>query len=84
MKIGSNELIRDINSKLILDTIIKNQPISRASISKELGLTKATVSTIVQELINQHLIIEIGCDDTSLGRKPILLSFHKKQQYKPL
>ncbi|MBO5198397.1 MAG: ROK family transcriptional regulator [Lachnospiraceae bacterium] len=81
MKLGSRELIRDINSKLVLETIINKQPISRAAISKELGLTKATVSAIVQDLLDQNLVLEIGSDDTSLGRKPILLGFHKKCGY---
>jgi predicted NBD/HSP70 family sugar kinase len=44
-------------------------------------LTKATISTIVQDLINRELVIEIGSDDTDLGRKPILLSFNKKAGY---
>lgn len=78
---GSKELIRDINSTLVLETIINSQPISRASISKLLGLTKATISAIVQDLINKNLVIEIGSDDTSLGRKPILLNFNKKAGY---
>lgn len=78
MVTGSKELIRDINSNLVLETIINFNPISRASISKKLGLTKATISAIVQDLINKDLVIEIGSDDTNLGRKPILLSFNKK------
>ncbi|MGB8454908.1 MAG: ROK family transcriptional regulator [Anaerocolumna sp.] len=78
---GSKELIRDINSTLVLETIINTKPISRAAISKKLGLTKATISTIVQDLINKDLVIEIGSDDTDLGRKPILLSFNKKAGY---
>ncbi|WFR58266.1 ROK family transcriptional regulator [Anaerocolumna sp. AGMB13025] len=81
MVTGSKELIRDINSTLVLETIINSKPISRAAISKKLGLTKATISTIVQDLINKDLVIEIGSDDTDLGRKPILLSFNKKAGY---
>jgi predicted NBD/HSP70 family sugar kinase len=81
MVTGSKELIRDINSTLVLETIINTKPISRAAISKKLGLTKATISTIVQDLINRELVIEIGSDDTDLGRKPILLSFNKKAGY---
>ena len=72
---GSKELIRDINSTLVLETIIGKGPISRANIAKELGLTKATVSAIVQALIDRGLIWEIGSDDTSFGRKPILLQY---------
>lgn len=78
MVLGSKELIRDMNSKLVLETIIHCNPISRASISKKLGLTKATISAIVQDLISSKLVMEIGSDDTSLGRKPILLSFNQK------
>ena len=48
---GSKELIRDINSTLVLETIINKGPISRANISKVLGLTKTTVSSIVAKLI---------------------------------
>lgn len=78
---GSKGLIRDINTNLVLETIINHNANSRASIAKYLGLTKATVSTIVQELINRKLVVEIGSDDTSLGRKPILLSLQKKAGY---
>lgn len=81
MVTGSKELIRDINTNLVLETIINHASISRASTAKHLGLTKATVSAIVQDLINRKLVIEIGSDDTSLGRKPILLSLNKKAGY---
>lgn len=72
---GSKEMIRDINSHLVLEAVLNEGPISRASIAAKLGLTKATISTIVTELIDKHLVREIGSFDTSLGRKPILLEF---------
>lgn len=81
MVIGSKELIRGINNNLVLETIIDKSPISRAALSKELGLTKATISTIVQDLIDRHLVVEIGSDNTELGRKPILLTFNKEAGY---
>jgi hypothetical protein len=81
MVTGSKELIRDINMNLVLETIINHSAISRAAIAKYLGLTKATISTIVQELINKKLVMEIGSDDTGLGRKPILLNLQKKAGY---
>jgi predicted NBD/HSP70 family sugar kinase len=78
MVTGSKEMIRDINSHLVLETVLNDGPISRASISAKLGLTKATISAIVADLIDKKLIREIGSDDTSLGRKPILLEFCKE------
>lgn len=74
---GSQEYIRDMNRKLVLDTIIHNNPLSRANLSKKLHLTKATISAIVQELIDLELVEEIGSADTTKGRKPILLRFNQ-------
>ena len=81
MIIGNKELIRDINSTLVLETIINKGPISRASISKEVGLTKATISTIVTSLIEKQLILEVGSDNTKFGRKPILINLNENAGY---
>lgn len=81
IKIGSKELIRDINNNLVLETIIEKFPISRAELSKDLGLTKATISSIVQDLINQSLVIEIGSGKASVGRKPTMLTLNKSAGY---
>lgn len=78
---GSKELIRSINCTNVLEEIINSDPISRAYLAKKLGLTKATISSIVQELLNQKLVLEIGSDETKFGRKPILLSFNQKAGY---
>lgn len=81
MVTGSNELIRGINSHLVLEKILNEGPISRASIAASLGLTKATVSAIVSNLIEENLIREIGSDCSALGRKPILLEFCRQNGY---
>lgn len=79
---GNQELIRDINTQSVIRTIIENGPISRAAISTKLGLTKATVSAIVQVLLDRNLIREIGNDDTcGKGRKPILLQCNNECGY---
>lgn len=76
--IANQEMIRQNNRRLVLEYLVNNPPVSRADLSKHLKLTKATISAIVQELIEQHLILEIGSAKTSLGRKPILLEFNKQ------
>lgn len=75
MEKGSKELIRDMNTSLILQTIVQHGTISRADLAKELKLSKATVSAIVQNLIERALIREVGSRSTEVGRKPILLEF---------
>ena len=81
MPAASQELIRNINNNLILESILNYGPISRADLSKKLNLTKATISAIVQDLIYHSLVVEIGSKDTHVGRKPILLCFNQKCAY---
>ena len=81
MLTGNQELIRDINTQSVIRTIIASGSISRASIASSLGLTKATVSAIVQVLLDRGLILETGSDDTKKGRKPILLQVNKDCGY---
>lgn len=76
--IANQEMIRQNNRRLVLEYLVNNPPVSRADLSKHLKLTKATISAIVQDLIEQDLILEIGSAKTSLGRKPILLEFNKQ------
>lgn len=44
-------------------------------------MTKATISSIVQELITKLLVIEIGSGETSIGRKPTMLRLNHEAGY---
>ncbi|WP_435925659.1 ROK family protein [Paenibacillus sp. DYY-L-2] len=78
MKItGDQQLIKKMNKTIVLDTIRGRQPLSRADISAGIGLNKATVSSLVAELIDSRLVNEIGPGESSGGRKPTLLLFNK-------
>lgn len=77
MVIGSKELIRDINTTRILETIIKFAPISRVDIAVRTGLTKGTISTIVQNLMDLDLVIETGLVGSGIGRKSAMLQLNK-------
>lgn len=76
----SHSSMREQNEHLVLSEIINQPEISRAEISKNTNLNKATVSEIVRKLIESQLVIETGIGDssTSGGRKPILLKINKK------
>lgn len=78
--ISSKYTIREQNEANILNYIIKNKKISRASLSEISALNKASVSSITKKLIDEHLIHEVGTGEASTlgGRKPILLTFNKK------
>ncbi|MBT2755552.1 ROK family protein [Mesobacillus foraminis] len=69
------------SQKVILSSIIKHYPISRAKLSEITNLNKATVSLQAHSLIKKHLVSEIGVGVSNGGRKPILLVFNKNAGY---
>lgn len=73
---GDLQYIKKMNKSIVLDIIRQQQPISRAQISVKSGLNKTTVSSMVEELIAQHFVIESGQGASSGGRKPTMLSFN--------
>ncbi|MCQ6559530.1 ROK family transcriptional regulator [Paenibacillus mendelii] len=78
---GDLAMIKKINTAIVLEAILKHAPLSRAQISERTGLNKATVSSLVQDLIDNQLVLEIGQGASSGGRKPVLLIFHARAGY---
>jgi predicted NBD/HSP70 family sugar kinase len=74
---GDLAMIKKINTAIVLESVLKNAPLSRAQISELTGLNKATVSSLVQDLIDSHLVVESGPGESSGGRKPVLLLFNR-------
>lgn len=72
---GDQALIKRINTAIVLESILKDAPLSRAQISEKTGLNKATVSSLVQHLIDGSVVREIGTGASSGGRKPVMLEF---------
>lgn len=81
MKTGDQLLVKKINKSIVLHTLQTVSPISRAEISKLTGLNKATVSTLVSELMDKDLVKEIGIGKSSGGRKPVMLYFNQTAGY---
>lgn len=73
MEKATREQSKDHNKRLILNTIFIQNDISRAEIARMTKLTRATVSSIVSELIDDGLVAEIGQGISVGGKRPILL-----------
>ncbi|WP_288222104.1 ROK family transcriptional regulator [uncultured Clostridium sp.] len=68
----------------ILDKIYAKGPISRIDISKETGITPATVSEITGNMIQENLIHEIGeviTEESKSGRKKILIGISPNHSF---
>ena len=65
----------------ILEVIRKNGPISRTDISKITELNIVTVSNYVSHYIKSGLVIEGELDESTGGRKPVLVELNPKAGY---
>ncbi|WP_068675166.1 ROK family transcriptional regulator [Oceanobacillus sp. Castelsardo] len=81
MQRGTFQLMKTVNKKIILNKIRTSQPISRAQIAKETGLTPPTVSSIVKEVVDEGLVIESKLGESSGGRKPTMLHINSDAFY---
>lgn len=75
---GDSSFLKSINKSTLLGLIRTQSPLSRADLAKRTKLTRATVSALVEELIQDHLVIEIGIGESNGGRKPMLLEINRQ------
>ena len=68
--------VKENNLRLVLATVIKNQPLSRADIVRHTQISKPAISSLIDDLLGRGIISEIGEGQSSGGRKPILLRFN--------
>jgi N-acetylglucosamine repressor len=81
MKKATRQQTRAHNTGLILKTIYYRREISRADIARATGLTRATVSDAVAQLINDGLVAEVGLGPSGGGKPPILLNMAENSRY---
>lgn len=78
----SQQSIKEANIKLVFNTLLKTQPITRAGLKKITKLSATTVTFLTEELINKGFIEEKGVPHTDdVGRKGILLAVRKEGAY---
>lgn len=71
MKPLNQQVIKQNNLKRIYTLVAANEGISRASLASFTGLSKTTVSSLVECLIHQGLLLDGGAAETGRqGRKP--------------
>jgi len=78
---GDKNLSKVVNRALLLDLLRRCGSTSRASLAKDTGLTKVTVSSQVAELIELGIVKETGTGASELGRKPVMLEIDGSAGY---
>ncbi len=72
-QVATNEMVRDINSRIVLNLVRKHQPVSRADLMRYSGLQRSTVSAITERLIVDRWLREGAMGNLPRGRKPTFL-----------
>ncbi len=80
-KKATHQQTKQHNRDLILKTLFDNPQISRAEIARTTKLTRATVSDMVADLIDEGLVTEVGYGSSIGGRLPVLLSLNADSRY---
>jgi predicted NBD/HSP70 family sugar kinase len=73
---GNAKLVKHINREGILHQLKENPRVSRADLAKLTELSRPCVSALVDEMITEGLISEVGMGESKGGRKPILLEYN--------
>ena len=60
--------VRRHNRALVLRTVATDEPVSRARIAAGTGLTRGTVSSLVEELLAAGLVAELAAARGATGR----------------
>ena len=77
--LGADQTIaRKHNRAQILNRLRLQGAVSRASLAKQTGLTRSTISRIIDDLCNEKLVHEISSSQNDRGRPSILLSLNPK------
>jgi predicted NBD/HSP70 family sugar kinase len=74
------DLRRD-NRSVLLSSLFFEQPRSRQDLSDETGLSPASVSNVVRELIDDGIVVEAGSVDSDGGRPRVLLQVNPDYGY---
>ncbi|WP_332696688.1 ROK family transcriptional regulator [Halalkalibacter lacteus] len=73
---GNKDLIKELNRSLVIDMVRLQGNLTRTDIAKKTGLGLSTITNIMDELIKDNLVSEVGTGDSRGGRKPVLLKFN--------
>lgn len=76
-------VMRERNRGLVLGIVKSAGPLSRSDIAKRSQLAKPTVSAIVEGLLTEGLVTEVGAGPAGKGggRHPILLEFNARSEF---
>jgi predicted NBD/HSP70 family sugar kinase len=75
IKAHNSAIMRESNQRLIVD-MIRKKPLSRADLSRAMGLSRAAVTILTDSLIEQGIIVNGEVVKSGSGRRPTMLQLN--------
>ena len=72
----NHEVMHEINRAIVLSSLRKSPSQTRAKLSNRTGLTRSAISYITDKLIQNEMIHEVGFEESTGGRRGILLELN--------
>jgi hypothetical protein len=70
--------LRQLNRSRILEIILSKGAVSRTAIAQSTGLSKVTTTAIINNLVDERVLIEVGKTERSAGRPAALVELHRQ------
>lgn len=77
MKTANSQSIKLMNTRLVLEQLVEHHETTRIEIARRTTLNKATVSSIVSELIDRQFVLETSQIVKTAGRSANVLALNK-------
>jgi len=77
MKTSNSQSIKQNNTNLVIEKLVELRETSRIELARVTTLNKATVSSIVQDLINKNIVIETDKTVKTSGRSANVVALNK-------
>jgi predicted NBD/HSP70 family sugar kinase len=79
---ADTQAMRQFNSAVVVRRLWHDiDGLSRADLARILGLSRSTVSAIVEELLARGVVVESHLAESTGGRRPIVLRFHDEHRH---
>ena len=80
-QVGNPQLMGKMNRATVIHILTKFGPISQTQICHMTGLSRATVSTIISELREEELVVDVSRVASRSGRRRVLLELNGDAGY---
>lgn len=77
MKTSNSQSIKQENTKLVVEKLVELHETSRVELARITTLNRATVSSIISDLLNREIVIETGKSVKTSGRSAKVISLNK-------